>query len=145
MSGFETPGRRTAMLALIRGLTLTHASIIGSPLALTNVVEPKRFDDKVPRGQARVHVQNLSGNVSPDGLWTAIAQTWRILMHIPIDPAATQDVADSVQDAVLVALADTTLSGTAHTLNPSVSTQLDDHHLLVEAVVSVGYSRPLGT
>ena len=144
MSGFETAARRSALTSLIQGLTLTDSGILGSPLSLATIVTGNRLDEEPPPGRALVYLQSLADSVAPDGLWAGLTQTWRILLYVPITSTATQASADVAREAVLAALHDSTLSGTAWTCTPTTSVQMNDGHVMVEVVAPITYSRAPG-
>lgn len=144
MSGFETPARRSALVSLVAGLTLTDSGIIGSPLSLSGLVEAKDLDEQPPRGRAMVYLAPVVSNTRPRGLWMGLSQTWRLLLYVPVTMAATSAVLDEVQEELMVALRDSTLGGAVWEGSLSLSTQMDDAHALCEAVFSVSYATPVG-
>ena len=101
MSGFETPARRSALVSLVAGLTLTDSGIIGSPLSLSGLVEAKDLDEQPPRGRAMVYLAPVVSNTRPRGLWMGLSQTWRLLLYVPVTMAATSAVLDEVQEELM--------------------------------------------
>lgn len=142
----ERANRRAAFIALLEGLTLTEATLVGSPLSLSGKVFSGPVRNSVPYGETDVRVTILSGNTGAQGLWYTARETVHVRLLLPVTDDADDGAADAIIDQLRQAITGSTFSGYVH----HVSRVADSHHLSsdgqlgIDLMVSTEFMRPPG-